>query len=129
GEQISATATDSAGNTSEFSAVVSANSPGGSGGSGDGGGAPFFLPPPPAGPPLVPAAQLFPEPGPGSGSLAAPDAVFQQATTPAAERASAVALLVQPTGFARSQRPQPDSPARWEAAVLDVPAENLLMES
>jgi hypothetical protein len=33
-----------------------------------------------------------------------------------------------PTGFARSHRPPPDPLARWEAAVLDQWAANLLAE-
>jgi hypothetical protein len=36
------------------------------------------------------------------------------------------ASLTQPTGFARSHPPQPDPLARWDAAVLDLLAENLL---
>jgi hypothetical protein len=37
------------------------------------------------------------------------------------------ARVTPPTGFARSQRPQPDPLERWDAAVLDVLAANLLV--
>jgi hypothetical protein len=60
-------------------------------------------------------------------SLVTTDAVFQAAAISAAQRASAVARFTPPTGFARSQRPQPDPLERWEAAVLDELAKNWMM--
>jgi hypothetical protein len=76
----------------------------------------------------VAAPKLFPEADPDRVSHVATDAVFQEAAISAMERASPVALLTPATGFARSHQPQPDPLAHWDAAVLDLLAENLLSD-